>query len=155
MISKKTSPRLDRYFEDYSACHRNFVNKLTHYVGIPMILISLLGLLSTLQIPTFDTLNEGFLRLDGGVILWSLAVLWYCFLDWRLALPFSLVGAGCYFISREIPIAGNILMFGIGWTLQLVGHYLFEKKSPAFMKNLMQLLIGPLWLFAKTIGYGK
>ena len=36
-----------------------------------------------------------------------------------------------------------------GWILQFVGHYAFEKNSPAFFRNLVHLLIGPLWVFAR------
>jgi uncharacterized membrane protein YGL010W len=40
-------------------------------------------------------------------------------------------------------------VFVLGWVLQFVGHGHYEKKSPAFFKNLTHLLIGPLWVFSK------
>ena len=41
-------------------------------------------------------------------------------------------------------------LFVFGWVLQFVGHYVYEKRSPAFMKNLTHLLVGPLWILAKA-----
>ena len=35
--------------------------------------------------------------------------------------------------------------FIVGWIIQAIGH-IFEKRRPAFTDNLMQLLIGPLFL---------
>lgn len=36
-------------------------------------------------------------------------------------------------------------MFVIGWILQFVGHAI-EGNQPAFLKNPVYLLVGPLWL---------
>ena len=35
----------------------------------------------------------------------------------------------------------------------LRSHYVYEKKSPAFYKNLVHLLVGPLWIVAKATGH--
>jgi uncharacterized membrane protein YGL010W len=34
----------------------------------------------------------------------------------------------------------------IGWGFQAAGHVRFEKNSPAFFRNLVHLLVGPLFL---------
>jgi uncharacterized membrane protein YGL010W len=39
----------------------------------------------------------------------------------------------------------------VGWILQYLGHYVYEKKSPAFYRNLVHLLVGPLWILAKAV----
>ncbi len=41
--------RLAVVFEDYEAYHRTPGNKLCHYVGIPLVACTLVGLLSTRQ----------------------------------------------------------------------------------------------------------
>lgn len=59
----------------------------------------------------------------------------FFFLNWRIAL---------------VP-------FVLGWVLQLVGHAI-EGNQPAFFKNPVYLLIGPLWLIRKAaaaIGLAK
>jgi hypothetical protein len=41
----------------------------------------------------------------------------------------------------------------VGWAFQLFGHYVYEKKSPAFLTTLSHLFVGPMWIFARWIGY--
>ena len=37
----------------------------------------------------------------------------------------------------------------VGWVFQFVGHY-FEGKKPAFVDDLIGLLVGPLFLVAEV-----
>lgn len=148
------SPKLARYFQDYSNYHRTSGNKLTHYFGIPFIAVSLLGLLGNLPIHLFNSTEfSSYIRLDGGTLLLSLGIFWYILLDWKIAFPFAMVLSGLYFLGRALPLSTNWTLFILGWILQGIGHYVFEKKSPAFFKNLTHILIGPLWIFAKCVGY--
>lgn len=148
------SPQLSKYFQDYSSYHRTPGNKLTHYFGITFIGVSLLGLLGNLPIhlPSFTEYSP-YIRLDGGTLLLGLGVLWYLWMDWKIAIPFAFVLTGVYFLGRALPTPVNWTLFIVGWILQGVGHYVFEKKSPAFFKNLTHVLIGPLWIFARCVGY--
>ena len=146
------TPKLAAYFQDYAAYHRTEGNQITHYFGIPFILISLLGLLA--QISFGPHLGRGDLvHLDGGILLVGVGTLWYARVDWKITLPFFLVLLGSYFLGRALPIPLAWTLFVAGWILQGIGHGVFEKKSPAFFKNLTHILIGPLWIFAKAIGY--
>jgi uncharacterized membrane protein YGL010W len=48
-------------------------------------------------------------------------------------------------------------MFVVGWILQFVGHAI-EGNQPAFFKNPIYLLVGPLWLLRRVgaaIGFTK
>ncbi|MBW3671962.1 MAG: DUF962 domain-containing protein, partial [Acidobacteria bacterium] len=40
----------------------------------------------------------------------------------------------------------NGVLFIAGWVLQFVGHGMYEKSSPAFLRNLLHLLVGPIWI---------
>lgn len=147
-------PKLAALFDDYSSHHQTWGNKVTHYIGIPMIMLTLLGMLSQLVVGDGFT-GSDLIRLDGGTILWILAVIWYLSLDWRLALPFGMVALGFYLGSRHIPMEINIAGFIIGWIVQFIGHGVYEKKRPAFLDNLRHLLIGPFWIFARVVGVLK
>lgn len=148
------TPRLNRYFSDYSKFHKTPGNKATHYIGITLIVLSLLGLLS--QYGNFQPLGStSLLRLDAAVGLLVLGLFWYLWLDWKIAIPFIFVLTGMYFIGRALPSHMNWILFIAGWILQGIGHYCFEKKSPAFFKNLTHLLIGPLWIFSRIIRYHR
>lgn len=147
--------RLTRYFQDYSAHHTTRGNKLTHALGIPLIVLSVLGLLADWIIFDFHgtSVGNGLVRVDGGGLLLALSLLWYAFLDWRIAVPFGLVLGGLYLLGRACPTFLLVIFFSAGWALQFVGHGIYEKKSPAFLSNVRHLLIGPLYIFAWTVGY--
>ena len=147
-----STSKIDAYFADYASHHKHPMNKRTHYVGIPLILLSLLGMLAQVQL--LD-LGQEFLRFDLGVVLWGAATLWYLTLDWRIALPFSAFAAGVYWISLLIPFQVHAAAFVIGWIFQGIGHAKYEKTRPAFLDNVLHLLIGPLWIFARAVGYIK
>ena len=146
--------RLASRFSEYREYHTTQGNRITHYIGIPLIATSLLGLLSRV---TFG--NEAFhtmvIRPDLGWFLWAIAIGFYLWLDWKIALPFALVMVGMYLIGRSLPLSVLIVMQVLGWVAQYVGHLKYEKKSPAFYKNISHTLIGPLWIFAKAIRYGE
>lgn len=153
MLSTAMSKRLDAYFSDYAAYHRTRGNKICHYIGIPLIAITLLGLLAEIRILPAHIPGGEIARLDGGILLLALAGLWYLTLDWKLAVPFTLFGLGMYFFGRALPMLWLWTFFVLGWVFQGIGHYVYEKKSPAFLKNLKHILIGPLWIFADWIGH--
>jgi uncharacterized membrane protein YGL010W len=83
----------ESFIESYKAKHTHPLNKLTHSIGIPMIVVSL---------PLF-------------------------FFNWRWALT----------------------LFIVGWILQFVGHAI-EGNQPAFFRNPVYLLVGPLWLIRRV-----
>ena len=79
------------------------------------------------------------------------AVLYDIRLSVRLTVPFAvfvlLSAATAKGLSATLLWAGFIL----GWALQFLGHFLYEKKAPAFFENLRQLLVGPLWIIGTLI----
>jgi uncharacterized membrane protein YGL010W len=124
-------------------------NEICHSFGIPFIVVSVLGLLSSWVIGPASILGSPLLRVDGGLILWAISALYYLLLDWRMGLSFSFVTLGGYFFGRTLPSGALWTLFVIGWILQGIGHARYEKKSPAFFRNLTHLMIGPLWIFAR------
>ena len=108
-----------------------------------MIVITLLGLLTQVQ----------FGVLDLGLVVMGLSLVWYFLMDWRLAIPFSFLLGSFYYLGKSLPLQVQGVGFVLGWVLQFIGHYFFEKRSPAFYKNFEHLLVGPIWIFAKWVGY--
>lgn len=131
------------YFEDYASYHQTLGNQITHWIGIPSIVVSLLGILSHL----------GTGPINAGALLWVLGTIWYFLLDWKITLAFSLVTAGCYLIGTALSPLWLAILFIGGWIFQLIGHSVFEKKKPALVTNIRHLFVGPLWLFSKLVGY--
>ncbi len=147
MIGCKASPRLAPWFADYASHHRTRGNQVTHLIGIPALTVAILGLLSRIVLVP----PGAAVRVDLAGILLVLALLWYLWLDWRLAVPFTLAAALSYAVGWHLPPAALWAFFAVGWIVQYLGHLLYEKRRPAFHRNLAHLFIGPLWVFAKLL----
>src|SRR5690348_14504433 len=88
---REGSSKLGRYFKDYASYHTTAGNRATHYLGIPMIVISLLGLLSGIVlVPEIGSVSP-LIRLDGGIILLIAGIIAYIILDYKLGAAFSFV----------------------------------------------------------------
>ena len=143
------SPALRAHFADYGAFHATPGNRACHSVGIPMIFFAVVALLS--HVPLF--------RVDGfGVTLAEPVIaavtLYYLRLDAPLAAMMLVVSAVSAAAGRFVSVPVAVALFLLGWALQFVGHYVYEKKSPAFFRNVTHLLVGPLWILAKATGRG-
>lgn len=149
--TKAVSPKLTASLKQYEAFHRTPGNQLTHFVGIPMIFISIFGILSQFLVGRSEFFGSPLFRLDGGSIALGFVIVWYLLLDLRVGFSFSFFALGAYFIGRTIPLGVLIAFFVVGWIIQYIGHGVYEKKSPAFYTNLKHLLIGPLWVFLKVL----
>jgi uncharacterized membrane protein YGL010W len=44
-----------------------------------------------------------------------------------------------------------VALFAVGWAFQIVGHAVFERRRPALFDNLVQMLIGPMFVTAKVL----
>ena len=134
------------YFADYADYHRTKGNKAFHRLGIPMIMLTLIGMLTRV------TLYRGAsFRLDAAMLLIVVAELWYVTLEWRLALAMLVVSVAFWFAGAAMPMWLNVALFVLGWIFQFVGHSVYEKRQPAFFRNVTHLLVGPLWILNDVI----
>ena len=129
-------------FSDYASYHRTRGNKWFHRVGIPLIIISGLGMLARVSIAP---------HVDAAVVLIVVAEIVYAILDWRLAALMLIVSAAFYLAGAALPFWLNVALFVVGWILQFVGHSVYEKRQPAFLTNAMHLLVGPLWILNDVV----
>lgn len=132
---------LQEEFKSYSEFHKSLGNKITHMAGIPMIVFSTFGLLSLVGSQWFN----------AGLVVWFLSSAFYLKLDLKTAAPFCVLTLLICLASSFVPTYTHIFLFVLGWILQGVGHYVYEKKSPAFLTNLNHLLIGPLWIYCYLV----
>ncbi len=146
------------HFKDYEQYHRNKTNKVCHLFGVPLVMFSLLGLLA--QVVLWAPINgdlgtDAIFRLDLGLLVFIWGSFFAIRTDFKLSIPFILFTFLNYLIARHLGIAWLVGLQIIGWAFQLVGHYAYEKKSPAFLTTLSHLFVGPMWVFARVIGYYK
>jgi uncharacterized membrane protein YGL010W len=126
------SPVLKAHFTDYAAFHGTPGNRACHYIGIPLIVLSLFAMLSA--VPLFAV----------G------ATAYYLTLDPVLAVLMFAISAASIAVGQHIPVVWAVVLFVVGWIFQFIGHYVYEKRAPAFYRNLAHLLVGPLWILAKA-----
>ncbi len=133
-------------FADYASYHRTAGNKFFHRLGIPMIMLTLIGMLT--QLPLF---TAGTVRYDAAMILIAASSAYYFVIEWRLALAMIAISIAFYFIGAAIPFWINVAVFILGWIFQFIGHKVYEHKNPAFFRNFVHLLIGPLWILNDVV----
>lgn len=141
------------HFKDYEQYHQTRGNKFTHLPGIPLVLFSLLGLLS--YVILYNPNPESWLRVDLGIVLVLWGAIFAFKTDWKLAIPFSLYAFLNYLLARHLSLSVLAGIQIVGWVLQFWGHFVYEKKSPAFLTSISHLFVGPMWIFAWAIGYYK
>jgi uncharacterized membrane protein YGL010W len=140
----------------YAAYHQDARNKATHFVGVPVIVFSLLIPLGWLRI------EVGGFPLSAALVVSALLLLYYLVLDLPLGLAmaavFALMLRGAEPLSQAAfgaSLAWFLVLFVAGWALQLWGH-VFEGRKPALVDNLFQIFVAPIFLAAEAffaLGY--
>jgi uncharacterized membrane protein YGL010W len=132
--------KIDALFADYAAYHRTPGNKVFHRLGIPMIMLTLIGML------TYAGWTVAGTRIDLAMVLIALSTAYYLTVEWRLAILMLIVSIAMYFAGAAMSFWLNFAIFVLGWIFQFIGHSVYEKKQPAFFRNFVHLLVGPLWI---------
>jgi uncharacterized membrane protein YGL010W len=142
---------VQQWLDVYSESHRHPVNKIIHWICIPLIIFSLLGLLWYVPFPMSDGITT--VTLNGATVFILAAVLYYFFLTWQLAIGMVFYSLIMYIILDRVDGLStplwliSIIIFILAWAGQFVGHYI-EGRRPSFFTDIQFLLIGPLWLMA-------
>ncbi len=138
----------DDLFDEYSESHRNPVNKAIHWICVPLITLSVLGLLTAIPWPFPGE------QLNWAVIGLALALLYYLRLSLSIALGMAgvfaalILGVQALAGFEGLPLWASSLGIFVGaWIGQFIGHGI-EGKKPSFLRDLEFLLVGPAWLLA-------
>lgn len=142
---------VDQWLSEYGESHQNAANKTLHWICVPVIVVSLVGLLWSLPVPqAFRAISP---LLNWGTIVLAAGVLYYFMMSWPLALGMTLfVGAVTLSILwlQLLPWplwAVCLALFVVAWIGQFIGHH-YEGKRPSFFRDMQFLMIGPLWLLS-------
>lgn len=139
---------VDQLFMKYGESHQNKINKAIHWIAVPSIVFSLVGLLWSIPFPAIPKI-EGFVNWAAFVIAFSL----YYYYRLSPALAYAMLLLIFLFIFLIVQIEGSgyalwkvsAIIFVVAWIFQFIGHKI-EGKKPSFLDDLKFLLIGPLWL---------
>ena len=133
----------------YAYYHQDARNVNTHFFGVPMIVMAVVVLMSRPMIAVGD------LSISLAMIAAVLTVIFYLRLDLRFGVVLGMVlalmlSAGQWLAAQSTApwLAAGVGLFVVGWVLQFVGHY-YEGKKPAFVNDLVGLLVGPLFVTAE------
>ncbi|MFN4122151.1 MAG: DUF962 domain-containing protein [Flavobacteriales bacterium] len=139
------------WLDEYGESHQNAINKLIHWICVPLIVWSIIGLLWS--IPNVDFLrNSG---LNWALVAITLSVGYYFFLSPALGVSMLIFLYGSSYLisyveqsSELYPLWGiSLVVFVVAWIGQFYGHKV-EGKKPSFLKDVQFLLIGPMWLMS-------
>ncbi|MBC5994106.1 Mpo1 family 2-hydroxy fatty acid dioxygenase [Pontibacter cellulosilyticus] len=145
---------MQQWFNEYGQSHQNHTNKLIHWICVPLIFFSIIGLLASipsgaLKAP-FPAPIQPYIHFGTIVIL--LGLLFYLRLSFTMFLGMAMVCLLMLWAVKIVDAATDtplwlicLAVFVVAWIGQFYGHKV-EGKKPSFLKDLQFLLIGPAWL---------
>jgi uncharacterized membrane protein YGL010W len=133
--------KIDRLLTHYGESHQNPRNEVIHFVAIPLIMLSLLGLLYAAH----PWLAYAFV---------AASMVYYARLSMVFLVAMALVSAiGLVLVQamgeRVLPLSAAI--FVAAWIAQFIGHKI-EGRKPSFFEDLQYLWVGPLFVLSKLFG---
>jgi uncharacterized membrane protein YGL010W len=152
MMGGMLKPALHSLFSDYEASHQHPTNRLTHKVAIPLIVFHSVAMLD--WVPLLTIPGTAF-TITLAHLVFLAAMGWYLAMNVKLGLLMVLFYGVCFPIGWMTPRPLVVAIAVVGWLVQLAGHAVWEKKSPAFLRNMLQALVGPLFFVALLTGDWK
>jgi len=147
---------LEEQMATYAAYHQDARNKATHFIGVPIIVLSLFIPLAWLRV------EFGGVAVSVAMLFAAVVLLYYLILDVPMGIAMAMIFALLLWAGDRIAALGAaqgwswfaVLFIG-GWILQLVGH-VYEGRRPALADNLFQIFVAPIFLCAEiffALGY--
>jgi uncharacterized membrane protein YGL010W len=139
--------KFDEWMNEYSVSHQHPINQKIHKICVPLIMLSVIGLLWKLPVPnSFHQLPY----LNWASIFVVLCNLFYLSLSFKMLIGMMIQSFVMLIVSYQLEKDGVLLTFSIvvfvlSWIGQFWGHHI-EGRKPSFFQDIFFLLIGPLWV---------
>ncbi len=145
--------KIDQLLSEYGESHQNATNKTIHWICVPLIFFSIVGLVASIPSGMLQSLlGEGNPYANWATVALVLAVVYYVSLSIPLSIGMTIFALFCLFVVNlivNLDIASlwivSLGIFVVAWIGQFYGHKV-EGKKPSFFKDVQFLLIGPAWL---------
>jgi uncharacterized membrane protein YGL010W len=135
----------------YADAHRDHVNSVMHIIGNPLLFVAVVLPLCLLPVSVFGVqISAAPLLVIPALLLW---------IAWDVAIGLALVITSIFLLFAAAAIVGRVSvpwvwiiavgLFVVGWALQILGHQVFERRRPTLLDNPVQMLISPMYIFAK------
>ena len=143
----------------YAEYHRDQRNIVSHFVGVPMIVFGVGVLLARATFPAFGV------SLTLAWIVFALAAAWYVTRGSAvLGIVASVAVAALLWLGQQVSggsvpvwLGWGFGFFAVGWLIQFIGHW-YEGRKPAFVDDVIGLLVGPMFVVAELmfmLGWNK
>lgn len=145
---------MQQWFDAYGESHQNPTNKSVHWICVPTIFYSLIGLLSLIPLGGLtDGLSTGMAPyVHVGMLVILLGMIFFLRLSVPIAAGMLVVSAVVLYLVKLVNLSFPewalwvyIALFVAAWIGQFIGHKI-EGQKPSFFDDLKFLLIGPAWL---------
>jgi uncharacterized membrane protein YGL010W len=133
--------KVDQLLAHYGESHQNPRNEVIHFIAIPLIMLSLVGMMFALHpfvAYAFIAASMVYYARLSAVFFVSMA-LW------------SVLFLGVVFAMGPLVLPICIAIFVGAWILQFIGHKI-EGKKPSFFEDIQYLWVGPLFVLSKLFG---
>ena len=130
--------KVDILLAHYSESHQNPRNELIHFIAIPLIMLSLVGMMFALH----PFVAYAFI---------AASMVYYARLSVVFLITMALLSAafiGVIFAMGPLVLPVCIAIFVGAWILQFIGHKI-EGKKPSFFEDIQYLWVGPLFVLSK------
>jgi uncharacterized membrane protein YGL010W len=141
----------DEWLIEYGRYHNDEANCLIHWICIPLLVLSLVGLLWSIPVP--ETFSRSTPALNWGTIFLMASIVYYFIMSISLAvgsLPFivAVVFSVNWLEQLDQPLwLISTAIFLAAWAGQRVGHQI-EGNAPSMISDMQYLMIGPVWMLA-------
>ena len=139
------------WLDGYGESHQNSLNKKIHWVAVPLIFLTIVGLLWSIPVPEVMAVNEW---VNFATIMLIPVIIFYARLSISLTVGMTLWCLFCYAVCHlygsmtEIPLwQACLVVFVLAWIGQFYGHKV-EGQKPSFVEDIQYLMIGPAWLMS-------
>lgn len=139
-----------QWFEEYGDSHRNPINKVIHWICVPLIFWCVLALLWEIPVP--HQFRSSPLPMNWAILLSAIMLAWYFVMNRVIAAGMLVVTAVSLWIAWAVDAFADsplwliaLAIFLLAWIGQFLGHHI-EGRRPSFFKDVQFLLIGPAWL---------
>lgn len=144
--------KIDALLSEYGESHQNETNKAIHWICVPLIFFSIVGLIASIPSGILQNFMGESPYANWATVLLVLAVIYYVSLSISLSIGMMIFSAVCLTLANTIAQFNvaplwlvSIIIFVVAWIGQFYGHKV-EGKKPSFFKDVQFLMIGPAWL---------
>ncbi len=146
--------KAQQWFDEYGQSHQNRINKIIHWICVPSIFFSIVGLFASIPHAFMAHWFQGSWApyMNFATLALMLAMIFYFVISRTIFMGMLFVAALILWGNVQIAQANfmplwlfSVIVFIVAWIGQFIGHAI-EGAKPSFFKDLQFLLVGPAWL---------